>query len=221
VHDASWVRDARDSYDRVAVRYDDVTRGVLDGLPFERAMVDLFAQRVLAAGGGPVLDAGCGPGWITGHLARRGVDVCGLDVSPALIDIARTNEPDLRFCVGSITELPIEADSLAGLVCWYVLHHVPDDAVAGVLAEFARALAPGGQLLTGGHIGAGSSYLKTDGYGGIPMRVMVNRRSNDSMAGLLRDAGFTVDAEVALGKDETSRTGIIFAIRSSGKGRPA
>jgi SAM-dependent methyltransferase len=217
VQDANWVKDARDSYDRVAVRYDDVTRGALDGMPFERAMLDLFAQRVLAAGGGPVLDAGCGPGRVTGHLARRGLEVSGLDVSQAMIDIARTNEPDVRFSAGSITELPIETNSLAGLMCWYVLHHVPDGDVTGVLTEFARTLAPGGQLLTGGHIGAGS-YLKTTGYGGIPMRVTVNRRSNDSMAALLRDAGFTVDAEVTLGADETSRTGIIFATRSSREG---
>jgi SAM-dependent methyltransferase len=210
VRDDGWVTAARDSYDRIATRYDDLTRGALDRLPFERAMLDLFTQRVRTSGGGLVVDAGCGPGWITGHLARLGVDMCGLDVSPALVDIARANEPDVAFSVGSITDLPFEENALAGVVCWYVLHHVPDDALPDVLAEFARVLAPGGHVLVGGHTGEGS-YQKTEGYGGIRMNVLVNRRSTDAMAGLLRRAGLEVDAQVSLGRDATSGTGIVFA----------
>lgn len=215
MHDDGWVTAARDSYDRVATRYDELTRGALDRLPFERSMLDLFAQRVLDAGGGPVVDAGCGPGWLTGHLARRGLDIVGVDVSPALVDIARTNQPDLTFSVGSITDLPFEDDALAGLVCWYVLHHVPDGDLPAVLAEFERVLAPGGQLLVGGHAGEGS-YLKTEGYGGVPMRVMFTRRTNGSLTGLLRCAGFAVDAQVMLDPDQPGSTGIVLARRSTG-----
>lgn len=217
MHEDAWVTDARDSYDRVAYRYADLTRGALDRLRFERSALDLFARRILDAGGGPVVDAGCGPGWVTGHLALQGLDITGVDVSTVFVDIARTNQPHLTFSVGSITDLPFEDEALAGLVCWYVLHHVPDDDLLDVFAELHRVLAPGGQLLVGGHAGEGS-YVKTEGYGGLPMRVLVTRRTNGCVSGLLRGAGFAVDAEVALGPDEPSSTGIVFASRLAHSG---
>ena len=214
-HDDGWVTDARDSYDRVASPYTELTRGAFDRLPFERSALDLFAQRVLGAGGGPVVDAGCGPGWLTGHLALQGLDITGVDVSTAFVDIARANHPELTFAVASITNLPFGDEALAGLACWYVLHHVPDSDLPDVLAEFHRVLAPGGQLLVGGHTGEGS-YLKTEGYGGLPMKVLVTRRSNASLTGLLRDAGFAVDAQIALDPDEPNSHGIVFATRPAG-----
>jgi SAM-dependent methyltransferase len=209
-----WVARARASYDRVACAYSSSTCGALAALPIERALLELFAQRVLTTGGGPVLDAGCGPGWVTAHLAQRGLDICGMDLSPALVDIARLNQPGLDFWIGSVTELAVADNALTGLVCWYVLHHVPDHALAAVLEEFARALAPGGQLLLGGHSGEGS-YLKTQGYGGIPMSVIVNRRSNDSIVASLRRAGFAVDAHVVIGAHMPGVTGIVFATKES------
>lgn len=212
MRDDGWVTDARDSYDRVASPYAELTRGAFDRLPFERSALDLFAQRVLAAGGGPVVDAGCGPGWLTGHLARQGLEITGVDLSAAFAEIARTNHPGLTFSVGSITALPLGDETLAGLVCWYVLHHVPDSDLPGVLAEFHRVLAPGGQLLIGGHTGEGS-YLKTEGYGGLPMKVLITRRTNDVLTGLLRDAGFAVEAQIALDPDEPRSNGIVFARR--------
>lgn len=210
MHGDEWVTDARHSYDRVAAPYTELTRGALEHLPFERSALDLFAQRVLDAGGGPVVDAGCGPGWLTGHLARQGLDITGVDVSGEFVGIARTNQPAMSFCVGSITDLPFADGALAGLMCWYVLHHVPDAVLPGVLEEFHRVLAPGGQLLLGGHVGEGSS-LKTEGYGGIPMRVMVIRRTASALTDLLRRAGFLIDAQIALGPDEPSRHGMVFA----------
>ncbi|MGZ4742063.1 MAG: methyltransferase domain-containing protein [Oryzihumus sp.] len=80
----------RDSYDGVASPYAELTRCALDRLPFERSALGLFAQRVLDAGGGPVVDAGCGPGWLTGHLARQGLDITGVDVSTGFLEIARS-----------------------------------------------------------------------------------------------------------------------------------
>jgi len=47
---------------------------------------DLAIWEELAEGRGPVLDLGCGTGRVTRHLARRGHEVRGLDIDPALID---------------------------------------------------------------------------------------------------------------------------------------
>ncbi|KRF36251.1 hypothetical protein [Nocardioides sp. Soil805] len=44
-----------------------------------------------------------------------------------------------------------------------------------------------------------SAYVKTEGYGGLSMRVLFARRSPGSYAALLRDAGPAVDATISLG----------------------
>lgn len=43
--------------------------------------------------GARVLDAGCGAGQMTAELAARGADVLAVDISPALVDIARARLP--------------------------------------------------------------------------------------------------------------------------------
>jgi hypothetical protein len=72
-------------------------------------------------------------------------------------------------------------------------------------------LRPGGPLLLGFHVG-GESGLKTQGYGGHPMNVYVHR---SWVATWLRDAGFTVKAQMLLDPDESAPGAVIFAYRQS------
>lgn len=83
------LRTTRESYDTVAADYAALLKDELANSPFERAMLGVFAERVLAAGGGRVADLGCGPGRVTGHLASLGLDICGVDLSPEMIAVAR------------------------------------------------------------------------------------------------------------------------------------
>jgi hypothetical protein len=73
-------------------------------------------------------------------------------------------------------------------------------------------LRPGGPLLLGFHVGD-ESRLKTEGYGGHPMKVYIHRRQPARVAAWLRDAGFTVEAQMTLSSAETSLGGILFARR--------
>ncbi|MGW3247315.1 class I SAM-dependent DNA methyltransferase [Streptomyces sp. NPDC001070] len=212
-----WLADTRSSYDTVAVSYADRIREALAGQPYLRAALALFADMVHAAGGGPVADVGCGPGHVTAHLRELGVDAFGIDLSPAMIDVARRDHPDLRFEVGSMTELDLADASVTALLAFWSLIHVPDDAIPVVLGHFQRVLRPDGPLLLGFHVGDGSR-LKTQGYGGHPMRVHVHRRRPDRMAAWLRDAGFTVEAHLLLGLDERDDRppgAVLFARRGS------
>jgi SAM-dependent methyltransferase len=190
-----WLEDTRTSYDTVAVSYADLLRDALAAEPFQRGILALFAELVRAQDEGPVADVGCGPGRLTAHLHGTGLDAFGVDLSPAMIEVARRDHPGLRFEVGSMTALDLAADSVAGLIAWFSLIHVPDDEVPAVLHEFHRVLRPGGPLLLGFHAGDGSRH-KTEGYGGHPMNVYVHRRPPAKVAAWLRAAGFTVDAEM-------------------------
>ncbi|MEV1021337.1 methyltransferase domain-containing protein [Streptomyces sp. NPDC050264] len=208
----AWVEDTRRSYDTVAVSYAERTRDLLDETPVERAVMATFADRVRAVGGGPVADVGCGPGRITAHLRGLGVDAFGIDLSPGMVEVARRDHPGVRFEVGSMTELDLADASVAGLIAWYSLIHVPDDEVGRVLAQFRRVMRPGAPLLLGFHVGD-ESQLKTEGYGGHPMKVHVHRRRPDRLGARLDGAGFTVETHETLSSAESTLGGILLATR--------
>ncbi|WP_109283461.1 class I SAM-dependent methyltransferase [Streptomyces orinoci] len=133
----------------MAVRYADFVRNGLDPLPLDRAFLAAFAECVRAAGGGPVAELGCGPGQMTALLRDLGLDAFGIDISPAMIGIARDAYPDLRFEVGSMDALDLPDGALGGILSWYSVIHTPPGEIPAYLAEFGRVLAPGGHLLLG------------------------------------------------------------------------
>jgi len=125
-----------------------------------------------------------------------------------MIASARHDHPGIRFEVGSMTELGLADASVAGLIAWYSTIHVPDEDLRKAFHDFRRFLRPDGVLMLGFHVGDGTN-LKTEGYGGHPMRVDVHLRPPDRVAGWLRDAGFTVEARWLLGDDGA----VVFARR--------
>lgn len=120
--------------------------GTMDAVhPDDRQLVEQWARSV----NGPVLDAGCGPGHWTAHLATLGIDVRGIDLTSAFIDLARSTHSGVRFDTGSIDRLDDPDGSLGGILSWFsTIHHDPA-RICVPLTEFARALRPGGSLLLG------------------------------------------------------------------------
>ncbi|MDG4757344.1 class I SAM-dependent methyltransferase [Micromonospora sp. WMMD710] len=108
-----------------------------------------FIERHLAGGPGAVLDLGCGPGHITEHLRSLGVDASGIDMVPEFIAHARATHPGGRYHLGSIERLDVADHSIAGILAWYSLIHLPPRHLDDVLTEFRRAMAPGGTLVIG------------------------------------------------------------------------
>jgi ubiquinone/menaquinone biosynthesis C-methylase UbiE len=204
-----WLGATRESYDGAAESYAERVPGALGRDPHLRAALAVFAEEVR---GGPALDAGCGPGHVTGHLAGLGVEVVGIDLSPGMIGVARREHPGLRFAVGSMTDLPVADAALGGVLAWWSLIHVPDEAVPGVFAEFRRVLRPGAPVQLGFHVGT-TARLKTEGYGGHPMHVVVHRRRPDVVADWLRAAGFAIEAEWRCDPDEPVPQAFLFARR--------
>jgi len=206
----AWLSDTRSSYDIDASGYAEQVRGLLEGRPYLRAGLALFAELVQSAGGGPVADIGCGPGHVTGHLHQAGLDVFGIDLSPEMIAIARRDHPDLRFEVGTMTDLELADDSVVGIVAFWSVIHVPDHAVPGVFDQFHRVLRHEGLLLVGFHVGDETRHTST-GYTGRPIHVDSHRRRPSKVEAWLRDAGFTIEAELVTGPDDAVPGAMIFA----------
>ncbi|PSL55733.1 methyltransferase family protein [Saccharothrix carnea] len=209
-----WLTDTKVSYDTVADSYSDITREAFAKTPLLRGVLALFAEAAREVGG-PVADIGCGPGLITAHLRGLGLDAFGVDLSPRMVEIARRDHPGVRFDVGSMTDLDLEDGSVGGVLAFYSVIHVPDAEVPRVFAHFHRVLRPGGVVMLGFHVGD-RVRLKTEGYGGHPMSLHVHRRPVERVAGWLRDAGFSVEAQVLLGPDEDVPGGMLIARTPTG-----
>jgi SAM-dependent methyltransferase len=196
----SWLSETRTSYDTDASGYAEKVHGLLDRSPYLRMSLALFAELVRASGGGPVADVGCGPGYVTRHLHDLGVNAFGIDLSPNMIAIARRDYPDLRFEVGTMTHLDLADHSVAGVLAFWSVIHVPDHSVPGVFEQFRRVLRPGGPLLVGFHVGDEARHT-SEGYSGRSINVDSFRRRPDQIARWLRQSEFTIEAELIMRPD--------------------
>ncbi|CAM06495.1 methyltransferase family protein [Saccharopolyspora erythraea NRRL 2338] len=181
----------RAAYDAIAVDYAQHFRAEPSNA-FGRAMLGAFAE--LVRGSGPVADLGCGPGNVTAHLHSLGLDVFGVDLSPKTVENARRLHPDLRFDVGSMTELALADGALGGIVAWYSVIHTPQELLPELFAEFHRLLAPGGHVLLAFQVGDQPLHL-AEAWGhriGLDFR----RLSPDHITELLEQAGFAVAARL-------------------------
>src|SRR5690606_13138639 len=70
----------------------------------ERRGLSIHGEADFVAGYAPrsVLDAGCGTGRVAIELARRGVDVVGVDRDQQMVDAARAKAPELRWQVDDL-----------------------------------------------------------------------------------------------------------------------
>ena len=141
-----------DGYDAVAPDYADHFSAELDGKPLDRWLLE---RLVVLADGGPVADAGCGPGHVAFHLAAAGAEVTGFDLSPAMVAAAQRRYPELAFSVADLRRLPPPAGhgGWAGIAAWYSLVHLADTELASAVGSLASTLRSGGWLGLGLHVG--------------------------------------------------------------------
>jgi SAM-dependent methyltransferase len=193
----------RAAYDAVADDYVAAFGDDLGKLPLDRAMLD--AAWVAGDGGGGVgvggrggagwlLDAGCGPGVVAGHLAAVAPVAVGFDLSTAMLRAAGDRVPGLRRSCGDLRRLPLRSGSIAVAVAYYSLQHVGRADLPIALAELHRVLATGGVLLVATHLGEGDSVF--DEFLGHRIEPTAGAYfSRSEVVGALGAAGFTVDRE--------------------------
>jgi SAM-dependent methyltransferase len=98
-----------------------------------------------------LLDVGCGPGRHAHALARRGIEVVGVDISQAFVDLATTSAPaGASFVRADARRLGYDGEfDVALSLCQggFGLVHDEEDDDRAVLDGMARAVRPGGKVV--------------------------------------------------------------------------
>jgi SAM-dependent methyltransferase len=185
----------RTGYDAIAEQYATTFQDPLAGCPLDRGLLAGFAELVRRDHSSPqVLEVGSGPGDITAHLHRLGLNIRGVDLSPNMVAIARRNYPELSFEVGEMSALDVPDAGLAAVVCWYSLIHIPPAERPAVLSEFCRVLRPGGYLLLAFQVGDG--ILHFDEAFGHEVNLDFHRLDPDAVVALAQAAGLRIEAKM-------------------------
>ena len=179
-------------YDRVAEAFAAEFYGELARKPFDRELLEQFAESVRSQG--LVCEIGCGPGQIARYLQDRGVRMCGIDLSQEMVRCARNLNPDISFERGDMLALDAPDDTWAGIVSFYAIIHLKREDAARALEGMYRVLKPGGRLLVSFHGGEG--VLHREEWYGEPVSIDVTLFEPGEMKGYLEAAGFEVERVV-------------------------
>lgn len=127
--------------DHYQARFDELTAAGAD--------VHGEASFVQALGPATVLDAGCGSGRVAIELARRGIDVVGVDVDASMLATARRRQPDLQWIDDDLRRLDVGRRFDVVVMAGNVLLFTPPGTQPELVAACARHVEPGGALVAG------------------------------------------------------------------------
>jgi ubiquinone/menaquinone biosynthesis C-methylase UbiE len=150
---------------------------------------------------GVALDAACGTGRHAARLARLGHRVIGVDATEAMLARAREKVPGAEFRVGRLESLPVDDASVDVITCALALTHVTE--LRPVFGEFARALRPGGSVVTSdihpfqSMMNGVAAFQSEDGTRGVPYVVNITHQVGEYLDAF-SDAGLSVERCIEL-----------------------
>jgi ubiquinone/menaquinone biosynthesis C-methylase UbiE len=130
--------------------------------------------------GDRVLDVACGTGVLAREVAGRvgpSGRVVGLDLNPAMLEVARRLRPGIEWRQGDAVALPLEDAAFDVAVSQFAFLFVPDPVAA--LREMWRVLAPGGRLA----VAVCAPIERAPGY--RVLGELLRRHAGDAAAGLV------------------------------------
>jgi ubiquinone/menaquinone biosynthesis C-methylase UbiE len=94
--------------------------------------------------GSRVLDVGCGTAHLTNWIKQKGFEVCGIEPSKEMFDLAVKNFPDIEIKKGISSDIPYPDNSFDLIVSFEVMRYLDKNENIATYKEFHRVLKPGG-----------------------------------------------------------------------------
>jgi SAM-dependent methyltransferase len=133
-----------------------------DALAAQGADVHGEADLVASLGPGSVLDAGCGTGRVAVELARRGIEVVGVDVDASMLATARRLAPELTWVQADLARLDLGRTFDVVVLAGNVPLFTAPGTEAELVARCAAHVGPGGHLVAGFQLGRGYALADHD-----------------------------------------------------------
>ena len=149
--ESRWAADPRPSADEYDARWCQLAESGTD-LHGEADFVMSYRPQ-------SVLDAGCGTGRVAIELARRGVEVVGVDLDRGLLEGAQRKAPTLSWHHGDLATFDLGRTFDLVVLAGNVMIFLAVETEALVLANLTRHLVPGGLIVAGFQIGRGRLSL--------------------------------------------------------------
>ena len=178
----------RQGYERCAADYDAARQQ--EAFP----QLALLSRRL--ADGASVLDIGCGAGVPVARALSERYTVTGVDISGAMIKLARHNVPQATFLEADIMALDFPADSFEAVVSFYAIFHIPREEHAELFRRIYDWLRPGGYLLASLAFHDEPQYIEKDFFGA---QMAWSNYDLDTYVRLLQSLGFQLLETARLG----------------------
>lgn len=165
------------AYDEHAAEYARLLDPTLAGV------VERLVELAEAQPGTRLLDLATGTGAVARAAALRGAAVVGVDVSAAMLGVARELSPGVEFRLADAHALPFEEGGFDVVACGLALSHFHEPLTA--LGETLRVLRDGGELVASAW-GRGAGALSS----GMVVELLQRHGATDK--------GYTLDEETWL-----------------------
>jgi ubiquinone/menaquinone biosynthesis C-methylase UbiE len=180
----------RQAYNLAAQKYHDLFHNEMNVKEYDRKLLDSFAFRFNKDS--VICDAGCGPSAHIGrYLFEKGIKVIGVDISEKCIEIARVTNPDMRFEIADIGNMPFDDNSFDGLISYYSIINTPKIYVMKIFSEFYRVLKPNGYLLLSVKAGTNEGY--NDELLGIKNKTYFSLFTQEEIVNYFSQTGFLLE----------------------------
>lgn len=95
-----------------------------------------------------ILELACGPGNVTKYLLnkRPGYKILGTDLSPAMLELAKTNNPGVEFQLMDMGDIKNMGKKFDGVLCGFGLPYLSKEESVQLIADAATILNNGGVL---------------------------------------------------------------------------
>jgi ubiquinone/menaquinone biosynthesis C-methylase UbiE len=137
--------ETRKSFNLAAEKYFDLFKDEMKQKEYDRLLLDRFAGYFDSES--TICDMGCGPGHITRYVSDKGLKIFGIDISERCVEIARRENPGMRFEIMDMTRLDITDESVDGIISLYSIIHTPKRFMNRLFYEFNRVLKKHGKIL--------------------------------------------------------------------------
>lgn len=178
------------AYNLAAQKYHNLFHNEMNEKEYDRKLLDSFAARFNKDS--LICDAGCGPSAHIGrYLFDKGINVIGVDISEKCVELARLNNPEMKFECADISNMSFDDNSFDGLISYYSIINTPKIYMDKIFAEFRRVLKPNGYLLVAVKAGTTEGYI--DDLLGVETKIYSSLFTQEEIVAYFSQAGFLLE----------------------------